>query len=170
MRAKTDVTYQQIDNESAKKDRRSEIDSEGDRSCAGTPAKAAGAKLLKMKTQDQIIEYLRSDFEKDINKESADNGGKFTSEVLNQIRHKEGNIENARSDKESWLDRAAWSARMVKKSLMTLSQADSDNPNWTSMEIALRMAEGSLDIYRRFQVESDITEGLERRQGGQARK
>ena len=117
----------------------------------------AGAKLLKMKTQEQIIEYLRGDFEKDIRKESTDNGGKFTSGYLQAVSDLDGKIENARSDKESWLDRSAWSQRMVKKSLMTLSQADSDQSRLASMEIALRMAEGSLEIYRRFQLEGEIT-------------
>jgi len=42
---------------------------------------------------------------------------------------------------------------MVKKSLLTLSQADADQSRLASMEIALRMAEGSLDIYRRFELE-----------------
>jgi HlyD family secretion protein len=156
VQAKTDYTYQEIENESNKKTAEVNLIQKvlELRKYVG---ELAGAKLLKMKSQEQIIAYMRSDFEKDVYKESADNGGKFTSGVVQTIASLEGNIENARSDKESWLDRAAWSQRMVKKSLLTLSQADSDQSKLASMEIALRMAEGSLDIYRRFDLEQQIT-------------
>ena len=69
----------------------------------------------------------------------------------------EGNIETAKSDKESWLDRAAWSQRMVKRGFYSLSQADADQSRLQSMEIAFRKAQGDLDIYRIFDCEKNVT-------------
>jgi HlyD family secretion protein len=49
----------------------------------------------------------------------------------------EGRIETGKSDYEDWKDRAAWSARMVKKNLMSKVQADADANRVDASRIAL---------------------------------
>lgn len=156
VQARTDYTFQEIENESVKKTAEVNlIQKELElRKYAG---ELAGAKLLKFHTQEQVRLYLRGDLETDVRKESSLFGDKFTSWYLQQVSDLEGKIETARSDKEGWLDRAAWSQRMAKKGLLTFTQADADQARLASMEINLRMAEGSLDIYRRFELEKEIT-------------
>jgi HlyD family secretion protein len=117
----------------------------------------AGAKLMKMETQEDIRKYLKNGFEQDVNKESSMAAGKFTSAYLAEVSTFEGNIDTARSDRDSWLDRAAWSQRMVKKGFYSLSQADADQSKLSSMEISVRKAQGDLDIYRIFDCEQKIT-------------
>jgi HlyD family secretion protein len=118
---------------------------------------AAGTKMITMETQDQVRKYLMTAFEDDVRKESAQSEGKFTSAYLQDISVIEGNIETAKSDKDSWLDRAAWSQRMVKKGFYSLSQADADQSRLSAMEISLRRAQGDLDIYRIFEREKNVT-------------
>ncbi|HZZ78617.1 MAG TPA: hypothetical protein VFE62_08865 [Gemmataceae bacterium] len=117
----------------------------------------AGTKLMNMETQAQIRTYLANGFEDDSKKETAKAEGKLTSAYLQQVSIFEGTIETARSDKDAWLDRAAWSQRMVKKGFYSLSQSDADQSRLSSVEIALRKAQGDLDIYRIFDRESNIT-------------
>ncbi len=117
----------------------------------------AAAKMAVIETQVDIRKYLKGAFEKDVRQESAEFGDKFTCTYLQEVSDLEGKIENARSDRESWLDRAAWSQRMVKKGLYSASQAESDQSRLASMEISLRMTEGNLDIYRKFILESKVT-------------
>jgi HlyD family secretion protein len=156
VQAKTDCTFQAIQNESDIKTAEVNlIQKELDlKKYAG---EIAAAKLIKLETQEQIRKYLRSEFEDDVRKESEKAGGKYTSGYLQQFGLYEGNIETAKSDKESWLDRAAWSTRMVKKGFYSLSQADADQSRLQSTEIALRKAQGDLDIYRIFDCEKSIT-------------
>ena len=118
---------------------------------------SAGARMIKMPTQEDVRKYLGAGFEDDVRKESSQSEGKFTSAYLQDISVIEGTIETARSDKDSWLDRAAWSQRMVKKGFYSLSQADADQSRLQSMEIALRKAQGDLDIYRIFEREKNVT-------------
>lgn len=118
---------------------------------------AAADKMTALENQTALRKYLKGEFEKDVRKESAQFGDKFTCAYLQEVSDLEGKIENARSDRESWLDRAAWSQRMVKKGLYSASQAESDQSRLASMEITLRMAEGSLDIYRKFNLELKVT-------------
>ncbi|MSQ93107.1 MAG: hypothetical protein EXR98_00970 [Gemmataceae bacterium] len=117
----------------------------------------AAAKMVVIESQDEIRAYLKGQFEKDVRAESAQFGARFTCAYLQEVSDLEGKIENARSDRESWLDRAAWSQRMVKKGLYSASQSDADLSRLASMEITLRMAEGSLDIYRKFNLELKVT-------------
>jgi hypothetical protein len=49
----------------------------------------------------------------------------------------EERIEKARADVDSWQDRAAWSARMVKKNLMTRAQADADAARLEASQLVL---------------------------------
>lgn len=117
----------------------------------------AGTKLMSMKTQDEIRAYLKDSFDGDVQKESGKADGKFTCAYLQEVSVIEGDIEMARSDRDSWLDRAAWSARMVKKGFYSLSQSDADQSRLSATEIAVRKAQGSLDIYRTFDCEQKIT-------------
>jgi multidrug efflux pump subunit AcrA (membrane-fusion protein) len=156
VQAKTDCTYQAIQNESDIKTADvNRIQKELDlKKYAG---EIAAAKLIKMESQEQIREYLKKDFEDDVRKESVQAAGKYTSGYLQEVGGFEGNIETTKADKESWLDRAAWSTRMVKKGFYSLSQADADQSRLQSTEIALRKAQGDLDIYRIFDCEKKIT-------------
>jgi HlyD family secretion protein len=117
----------------------------------------AGARMIKVETQELVRKYLLGEFENDVKKESSLLEGKFTSAYLQDISVIEGTIETARSDKDSWLDRASWSQRMVKKGFYSLSQADADQSRLASTEIALRKAQGDLDIYRIFEREKNVT-------------
>ena len=161
--AQTSCTFQESQNVSDKKTAevnlmQAELDL---RKYAG---ELAAAKIIHMTLQAQLRTYLQrrpaeewSDFEQDVRKESAQLGGKFTSAFLQDLNDYEGKIETARSDKESWADRAAWSKRMVDKGLYSPSQADSDQSRLESTVIALRKSQGDLDIYRKFDVEKWIT-------------
>ena len=117
----------------------------------------AGTKMIPMETQDQVRQYLKAAFEENVRKESALSGGQYTSAYLQDVSALEANIETAKSDRDSWLDRAAWSRRMVIKGFYSLSQADADQSRLSAMEIALRRAQGDLDIYRGFEREKNAT-------------
>ena len=116
----------------------------------------AGNKMISLVTYEQIQDYLKKGFDEDVHKESAKLEGKFTSAYLQDVSAFEGTIETARSDKDSWMDRASWSQRMVKKGFYSLSQADADQSRLESMRISLRKAEGDLDIYRIFEREKNV--------------
>jgi multidrug efflux pump subunit AcrA (membrane-fusion protein) len=116
----------------------------------------AAVKMGKLETPEEIRAYLRDQFEKDVRDESANSKGEVTSGYLQDISNYEGIIETARSDKETWLDRARWSARMFKKGLYSQSQADADQSRLESMEINLRKVLGDLDIYRKFTLEQKV--------------
>jgi multidrug efflux pump subunit AcrA (membrane-fusion protein) len=119
---------------------------------------AAGSKISLLQTQEQVRQYLLTEFEDDVTKESEKSDGKFTSAYLQEKSMIEGNIYTARSDKDSWMDRAAWSQRMVKKGFYSLSQGDADQSRLDSMVIAFRKAEGDLDLYRIFDREKKVTQ------------
>ncbi|HYT90356.1 MAG TPA: hypothetical protein VEL76_16740 [Gemmataceae bacterium] len=59
-------------------------------------------------------------------------------DYVQALKDVEGRIEIARSDLDSWKDRAAWSARMVKKGLMSKVQADADKDRMEGSRIALQ--------------------------------
>ena len=67
---------------------------------------AAGVGALARPVQ----KFLPSGFEIDVRKESAQAADKFTSGYLQTISDLEGKIETARSDRETWLDRASGEA------------------------------------------------------------
>jgi multidrug efflux pump subunit AcrA (membrane-fusion protein) len=141
----------------------------------------AGVKVIKIETRTALQKYLSSDldtetdaaiagallqpalpflpseFEKDVRKESVRAADKFTSGYLQTISDLQGRIETARSDKETWLDRASWSQRMVKKGYYSRSQAEGDQSRLASAEINLRKVQGDLDIYMKFDLEKAAT-------------
>jgi HlyD family secretion protein len=157
VKAKTDITIQQIENVSTVKTAEMNlIQKKLDlKKYAG---EAAGSKISLLQTQEQVRQYLLTEFEDDVTKESEKSDGKFTSAYLQEKSMIEGNIYTARSDKDSWMDRAAWSQRMVKKGFYSLSQGDADQSRLDSMVIAFRKAEGDLDLYRIFDREKKVTQ------------
>jgi HlyD family secretion protein len=154
--AKTNYTIQESQNLSDKKTSEVEL-IQAKLELKKYAGEVAGAKMINLVTYEQIQAYLRKDFEGDVRQESAQLEGKFTSAYLQDVSAYEGTIETARSDKDSWMDRASWSQRMVKKGFYSLSQADADQSRLESMKIALRKAEGDLDIYRIFEREKNVT-------------
>lgn len=118
--------------------------------------KSAGEKMGKMEALDEVRQYLKTGFEDDGNKESSASKGKLTSAYFQDISGYQGTIQTAESDKSSWMDRASWSQRMVKKGFYSLSQADADQTRLDSVEIALRKAKGDLDIYEIFDLEKNV--------------
>jgi HlyD family secretion protein len=68
----------------------------------------------------------------------------------------EGRIETAKSDLESWKDRAAWSARMVKKGLMSKVQADADKDRVQGSKIALDKLEKEKEVLVKFTKDRTI--------------
>ncbi len=112
--------------------------------------------IFKIPTRDALQKYLNKAFDTDVAKELG-GSDKLTSEYLQELNDIEGRIEIARSDRETWLDRASWSQRMVKKGFFSLSQADADQSRLASAEISLRKVQGELDIYRRFKLERQVT-------------
>jgi RNA polymerase sigma factor (sigma-70 family) len=66
----------------------------------------------------------------------------------------ESRIQAARSDLEDWKDRAAWSARMAKKGLMSKPQADAD----ASRRDAAQSALAKLEEEKRLLVEGNATD------------
>ena len=117
----------------------------------------AGDTVLKIESRAGLQRYLTKGFEDDVRKESAGAADKFTSGFLQTISDLEGKIETARSDKETWLDRASWSQRMVKKGYFSRSQAEGDQSRLASSEITLRRVQGDLDIYLKFDLEKAAT-------------
>jgi multidrug efflux pump subunit AcrA (membrane-fusion protein) len=156
VKARTDIDIQQIENLSRIKT--AEVNKiQAALELNKYAGEAAGKKIAKFETQEQVRAYLLTDFEPDVKKESQASNGKFTSVYLQDQSVIKGTIETAIADKNSWMDRAAWSQRMVKKGFYSLSQADADDSRLQSMIIALRKAEGDLDIYEIFEREKNVT-------------
>ncbi len=154
--AETNVTIQRYDNSS--KIKTAEVNlTKAQIDLKKYTGEVAAGKIVKMESMAEIRSYLKVSFEEDVQKESATANGKFTCAYLQQISAIEGDIENARSDRDSWLDRATWSQRMVRKGFYSLSQADADQSKLSSTEISLRKTQGSLDIYRIFDCEQLVT-------------
>ena len=78
-----------------------------------------GKKLLNLDKTDQVGDYLFQF------RESAQDQNLVGGDYLQTFNDIDGRIENARSDREQWLDRATWSRRMVKKGYVSRSQAES---------------------------------------------
>src|SRR5262249_27025492 len=74
-------------------------------------------------TRDQILEAMKD---------------AKTGEYVNSRDEILGKIETARSSLEMWLDRAAWSQRMVTRGFVTRSQAEADRASKDSADINLK--------------------------------
>lgn len=109
-----------------------------------------GKKLLNLEQTDQVGDYLFQF------RESAQDQNLIGGDYLQNFNDIDGRIENARSDREQWLDRATWSRRMVKKGYVSRSQAESDEAKLASAEIALRKVQGEMKILREFTLQKDV--------------
>lgn len=70
-----------------------------------------------------------------------------------------GNIELARGDRDSWLERSSWSRRMWKLGFMSKTQADADQSRQESAEYSLTKLETNLRILEKFErvvTETDL--------------
>jgi HlyD family secretion protein len=114
-------------------------------------------RLLSLSDRGELLKFIAKDLDAEMKKEIASNG-KALSEALQTLDEINGRIEIARSDREQWLDRASWSARMVKKGFLSRSQADSDKARLDSAVISLKNVEVELGIYKQFTVEKNITQ------------
>lgn len=109
-----------------------------------------GKKLIDLDKTDQVGEYLFQF------KESSQDQNLIGGDYLQLYNDIDGRIENARSDREQWLDRAAWSRRMVKKGYVSRSQAESDEAKLASAEISLRKVQGEMKILREFTLQKEV--------------
>ena len=81
-------------------------------------------------------------------------------DFIQSLKDVEGRIETARSDLENWRDRAAWSARMVKKGLMSKVQADADDSRVDGSRIALEKVDEERRVlvdYMKKRTVQDLT-------------
>src|SRR5262249_29137047 len=69
-----------------------------------------------------------------------------------------GNKETARSSYEMWLDRAAWSQRMVVRGFVTRSQAEADRASKDGADINLKNIEAKLEILEKFDKRLTVTD------------
>ncbi len=84
-------------------------------------------------------------------------------DFVQSVKDVEGRIETARSDLENWKDRAAWSARMFKKGLMSKVQADADESRVDGSRIAVEKVEEERRVlvdYMKKRTEQDLTAKL----------
>jgi len=109
-----------------------------------------GKKLLLLEKTDQVGDYLYQF------RESAQDQNLIGGDYLQTFNDIDGRIENARSDREQWLDRATWSRRMVKKGYVSRSQAESDEAKLASAEISLRKVQGEMKILQDFTLQKEV--------------
>lgn len=126
--------------------------------------KYVGVKLANLlhKLPDQaldgfMVKLADLDLDQHLSKEEVEQlGGEFI-QMRNDL---EGKIETARSEREMWLDRAAWSMRMTKRGYMSKSQAEADRMKLGSTEFALKKVHGELDTLKRFTLKVTVVELL----------
>ncbi len=68
----------------------------------------------------------------------------------------DGSIETTKSDLEDWKDRAAWSARMVKKGLMSKVQADADMSRSEASRITLENYQVQKQVLETYTLKREI--------------
>ncbi len=128
---------------------------------------------LRKYVGDQLTDLLRKLPEKDLDRflvklAVLDLGQHLSQEEIEQLggdyiqkrNEIEGNIEEARSKREMWLDRAAWSQRMVLRGYTSKSQAEADRMQLESAEFALKKVRGELDTLKRFLLKRTVVELL----------
>lgn len=99
-----------------------------------------------------------------LSKEEIDQLGGEYIQMRNDL---EGKIETARSEREMWLDRAAWSQRMSKRGYMAKSQAEADRMKLESTEFALKKVSGELDTLKRFLLKLNVVDLLSKVREGE---
>ncbi|MBX9678464.1 MAG: hypothetical protein K2X38_06845 [Gemmataceae bacterium] len=103
----------------------------------------------------QLVADIKRDIEK-VNKTTAVDVS--TSEILQTLSDIEGRIEIARSEREQWVDRAAWSLRMVGKGYLSRSQADAEKARLDSSDFNLKKVVSELDLFKKYTVERTVTD------------
>jgi multidrug efflux pump subunit AcrA (membrane-fusion protein) len=68
----------------------------------------------------------------------------------------EGKIETTKSDLADWEDRAAWSARMTKKGLMSKVQADADRSRADASKITLQNYEVQRTVLKQYTLKREL--------------
>jgi hypothetical protein len=84
-------------------------------------------------------------------------------DYIQALKDVEGRIETTQSDLDSWKDRAAWSARMFKKNLMSKVQADADKDREKGALIALQKVQEEKRVlveYTKPRTLQDLTSKL----------
>lgn len=114
--------------------------------------------VLPIKERVVLSKFLVSDLDRALKKQETANPDKSVSEIFQTVSDIAGRIENERSNKEQWLDRASWSQRMANNGLVSRSQAESDKARLDSANIALKKVMGELDIFKKFTIEQKVTE------------
>lgn len=62
----------------------------------------------------------------------------------------QGRLEIARSDLEQWLDRSAWSQRMMRKGYLSRTQAESDKARLDSADIGYKKVQQELSVLEQY--------------------
>jgi len=68
----------------------------------------------------------------------------------------DGKIETTKSDLEDWKDRAAWSARMVKKGLLSKVQADADKSRADASKITLENYDAQKIVLEKYTRQREL--------------
>jgi multidrug efflux pump subunit AcrA (membrane-fusion protein) len=105
-----------------------------------------------------LLAFIGTSLEGLLKNELSDLSGKSISEIVQSLSDIEGRIETARSDREMWVDRYAWSQRMVKKGYLSRAQAEADKAKLDSTELSLRKVQTELDIFRRYLIGRNVTD------------
>ena len=120
---------------------------------AETVLKIAERKDLQTYIGTRLVTDIKQDIEK-LNTKS----GPLTSEILQTLSDIEGRIEIARSEREQWVDRTAWSLRMVGKGYFSRSQADAEKARLDSSDFSLKKVLSELDLFKKYTVERTVTD------------
>lgn len=118
----------------------------------------ASIQILKITDPTLLQKYLEKELGSDLEEEEKIADAKAVSEYVKKRQEIEGKLEIARSDFEMWKERSDWSQRMVKRGLLTRSQADSDRFRKESADINMRAIKAELDILHQFNLERDVTD------------
>jgi multidrug efflux pump subunit AcrA (membrane-fusion protein) len=71
-------------------------------------------------------------------------------DYIQALKDVDGRMEMAKSDLEDWKDRAAWSARMVKKGLLSKVQADADKSRSEASAISLAKIQEEKRVLQKY--------------------
>jgi multidrug efflux pump subunit AcrA (membrane-fusion protein) len=77
-------------------------------------------------------------------------------DYVQALKDIDGKIETANSDLADWKDRAAWSARMVKKGLLSKVQADADSNRVDAMRINLENYQVQKKVLEKYTRQREI--------------
>ncbi|MCS7047024.1 MAG: hypothetical protein NZO58_11765, partial [Gemmataceae bacterium] len=116
------------------------------------------AKVLPLATRAELQRYLQTELDKDLTRQLDGHESNTISDILQSLSEMEGKIELAKSDRETMADRVAWSQRMVKKGLLSRSQAESEKAKLDSMMFNLKKTQLEYELFRKYTIEQKVTE------------